>query len=50
MNVQKNLVMNAMQMRIAQIRKDPIFVVVTTDTLGTAKHALVNMDYIYYND
>ena len=47
MNVQRNLVMNAIKMRIAQIHKDPIPVIVTADTMGMAKHALVNIDYNY---
>ena len=41
MNVQKLLVMNVMQTRIAAIPKDPTGVDVARDTLGTAKYAQV---------
>ena len=47
MNVQKNLVMNVMQTRIARIRKDPAAVDVARDTLGTAKYAQVNNSNLF---
>ena len=42
MNVQKNIVLNVIQTRIATIRKDPTPVNVVRDTLGTVKYAQVN--------
>ena len=47
MNVQKLLVMNVMQTRIATIRKDPTPVNVARDSLGTAKHAQVNNSNLF---
>ena len=47
MNVQKNLVMDVMQMRIATIWKDPTPVNVARDTLGTAKYAQANNSNLF---
>ena len=47
MNVQKSLVMNVMQTRIAKISKDPTHVNVARDTLGTAKYAQANNSNLF---
>ena len=47
MNVQKNIVLNVIQTRIATIRKDPTTVNVVRDTLGTAKYAQVNNSNLF---